>query len=174
VDFTGLLPKQQRGRTPEARPRQVAAAPRHEIALLCLLALRDVEARNFLLTQDWREVMEETPGSEMLGTILGSDLRPDDPASLNRFMSSLPAADESLVSAWLLQKMPPNAEAVARDWWWGLRQPALRRRLLAAESGLKLPQLSPGEVVTLQKQVVDLRGQLDQLSPFSPQQAQES
>ena len=61
--------------------------------------------------------MEETPGSEMLATILASDLRPDDPASLNRFMSSLPAAEESLVSAWLLQKMPPNAEAVARDWW---------------------------------------------------------
>jgi DNA primase len=174
ADFTALLPKQQRGRTPEARPRQVAPAPRHEIAMLCLLALRDVEARNFLLAHDWREVLEETPGSEMLGTILGSDLRPDDPASLNRFMSSLPAADESLVSAWLLQKMPPNAEAVARDWWWGLRQPALRRRLQAAESRLKLPELSAGEVVTLQKQVVDLRGQLDQLSPFSPQQAQES
>jgi hypothetical protein len=83
-------------------------------------------------------------------------------------MSSLPAADESLVSAWLLQKMPPNAEEVARDWWRGLRQPVLRRRLQAAESRLKLPQLSAGEVVTLQKQVVDLRGQLDQLSQLSP------
>ena len=45
---------------------------------------------------------------------------------------------------------------------------SLRRRLQAAESRLKLPQLSPGEVVTLQKQVVDLRGQLDQLSQLSP------
>ena len=72
--------------------------------------------------------MEETPGGELLATILASDLRPDDPASLNLFMASLPAGEESLVSAWLLQKMPPNAEAVARDWWQGLRQPALRRR----------------------------------------------
>ena len=78
--------------------------------MLCLLALRDVEARNFLLAQDWPEVLAETPGSEMLGTILGNDLHPEDPASLNRFMSSLAAADESLVSGWLLQKMPPNAE----------------------------------------------------------------
>ncbi len=92
-DFTALLPKQQRsGRTAETRPLQIGPAPRHEIAMLCLLALRDVEARNFLLTQDWREVLTETPGSEMLGTILGSELHPDDPASLNRFMSSLPAA----------------------------------------------------------------------------------
>ena len=169
ADFTALLPKQPRsGRTPETRPPRAGPAPRHEVAMLCLLALRDAGARNFLLAQDWREVLTETPGSEMLGTILGSELQPDDPASLNRFMASLPAADESLVSAWLLQKVPPNAEEVARDWWRGLRQPVLRRRLQTAESRLKLPQLSPGEVVMLQKQVVDLRGQLDQLSQLSP------
>ena len=47
--------------------------------MLCLLALRDVDAHNFLLTQDWREVVAETPGSEMLSRILESGLRPDDP-----------------------------------------------------------------------------------------------
>jgi DNA primase len=174
ADFTNLLPKPQRSRTPESRPYIVAPAPSHEIAMLCLLALRDAATRDFLLAQDWTEVMQETPGSELLATILGSELRPDDPAALNRFLSSLPAAEESLVSGWLLQKMPPNAEAVARDWWGGLRQPALRRRLQAAESRLRLPQLSAGEVVALQKQVVDLRGQLDQFSPFSPPHALES
>jgi DNA primase len=174
-DFANLLPKPQRTRTPSgAPPRAMAPAPRHEIALLCLLALRDVGARNFLLAQDWPEVIEETPGSEMLARIFSSDLRPEDPASLNLFMSSLPAAEESLVSGWLLQKMPSNAEAVARDWWQGLRQPALRRRLQAAESRLKLPRLSAGEVAALQKQVVDLRGQLDDFSRFSPVRALES
>jgi DNA primase len=113
-------------------------------------------------------VVKETPGSEMLERILKSDLRPNDPASLNLFMSSLPAEEESLVSAWLLQKIPPNAETVARQWWQGLRQPALRRRLQAAQSRMKLPGLSAGEVVALQKQVVDLREQLDDFSRFSP------
>jgi DNA primase len=175
TDFANLLPKPQRMRSAAATaPRPVAPAPRHEIALLCLLALRDVEARNFLLAQNWAEVIEETPGSEILARILGSDLQPDEPASLNLFMSTLTAAEESLVSAWLLQKMPPNAEAVARDWWDGLRQPALRRRLQAAESRLKLPRLTPGEVAALQKQVVDLRGQLDDFSRFSPVRALES
>ena len=171
--------------------------------MLCLLALRDVDAHDFLLTQDWREVVAETPGSEMLARILESGLRPDDPASLNRFMSSLAPAEESLVSVWLLQKMPPNAETVAREWWHGLRLPALRRRLQAAESRLKLPRLSVGEEIALQreifelrlralesqmqqpglgeseaaaleKQVVDLRGQLDDFSRFSPARALES
>ncbi|HEY5036909.1 MAG TPA: hypothetical protein VII74_07250, partial [Chthoniobacterales bacterium] len=87
--------------------------------------------------------------------------------------ASLPAEEESLVSGWLLQKTPPQAETVAREWWQGLRQPALRRRLQAAESRLKLPQVSAGEVVALQKQVVDLRGQLDDFSRFSPSRSQE-
>ncbi|HEV8422896.1 MAG TPA: hypothetical protein VGQ40_06095, partial [Chthoniobacterales bacterium] len=74
---------------------------------------------------------------------------------------------------WILQKLPPNADKVARDWWQGLRQPALRRRLQAAQSRMKLPGLSPGEVVALQKQVVDLREQLDDFSRFSPSRALE-
>ena len=72
-------------------------------------------------------------------------------------MSSLDPAEESLVSAWLLQKMPPNAETVAREWWHGLRLPALRRRLQAAESRLKLPQLSIGEEIALQREIFELR-----------------
>ena len=142
--------------------------------MLCLLALRDTAALDFLRTQEWETVIEETPGSEILGRILGSELRPDDPVSLSLFTSSLGPAEESLVSGWLLQKIPPNAEAVARDWWQGLRQPALRRRLQATESRLRLPGLSAGEVVALQKQVVDLRGQLDDFSRFSPSHTLES
>jgi DNA primase len=169
ADFAALLPKAPRTlRAEAAAPRAVAPAPRHEIAMLCLLALRDTGARRFLQSQDWAEVVKETPGSEMLERILKSDLRPNDPASLNLFMSSLPAEEESLVSAWLLHKIPPNAETVARQWWQGLRQPALRRRLQAAQSRMKLPGLSAGEVVALQKQVVDLREQLDDFSRFSP------
>jgi DNA primase len=168
TDFAALLPKPQRTGMTEKVPRIAPPAPRHELAMLCLLALRDVDARNFLLAENWQEVVRETPGAEILGKILASDLRPDDPASLNLFMSSLPAGEESLVSAWLLRRVPPNAGTVAREWWAGLRLPTLRRRLQAAESRLKLPQLSPGDVVALQKQVVDLRGQLDDFSRLSP------
>ncbi len=168
-DFANLLPRAARNWTPnEPRLRTVAPAPRHEIAMLCLLALRNGEARDFLLAQDWRDVVEETPGTEMLGKILESELRPDEPASLNLFLSELASEEESLVSGWLMQKMPANAEIVAREWWQGLRTPAVRRRLQAAESRLKLPQITAGEVVILQKQVVDLRGQLDDFSRFSP------
>src|SRR2546430_4349315 len=81
----------------------MAPAPRHDIAMLCLLALRDEAARDFLRQQNWREILAHVPDAEILAHILESDLRPDDPASLNVFMVTLSPAEERLVSSWLLQ-----------------------------------------------------------------------
>ena len=165
-DFQSLLARPVRERLPgsaEGRERP-APAPRHDVAMLCLLALRDAEARRFLLGESWREVLAQTPDAETLLRILESDLRPEEPASINVFMASLPTEDEALVSSWLLQKMPPNGAAVAQDWWRGLKQSAIRRQLQVAEGRMKIPQLSAGELTNLQKEVVDLKGQLDELS----------
>lgn len=168
-DFEALLSRPARDRAPsEAADRpQPAPAPRHDIAMLCLLALRDSEARAFLLGENWHEVLAETPNAEMLVWILGSDLRPDDTASINVFMSALPPGEEALVAAWLLQRLPPNGAAVAKDWWAGLQQAAVRRQLQIAEGRMQIPQLSAGEMTSLQKQVVDLKAQLHELSAFS-------
>jgi DNA primase len=169
-DFEQLLAKPGRERfsiddeTPQ--PERVPA-PRHDVAMLCLLALRHEEAREFLLTQDWRQMLSHTPDAQMLGRILESDLRPDDPASLNAFMASLTPGEEALVSGWLLQKMPPNGLEVAQGFWNGLRQAALRRQLQIAEGRMKLPRLTTGEAVNLQKQILDLTEQLRELSAFS-------
>jgi hypothetical protein len=150
---------------PERPPAQ--AAPPHDIAILCLLALRDDAARNFLLEQNWREVLAQTPGAELLVRILESDLRPEDTASLNAFMATLSSQEERLVSGWLLRKVPDNPLDIVHGWWNGLRQAVLRRQLQVAEGRLKLPQLSAGELLNLQKQILDLRQQLHELSQLS-------
>jgi hypothetical protein len=89
-------------------------------------------------------------------------------------MATLNPAEESLVSSWLLQKVPPNAGLVVEEWWRGLQQAVLRRQLQVAESRMKLPQLSTGEVVNLQKQILDLRKQLHELPQFSPAPANDT
>jgi DNA primase len=169
ADFENLVPKTFRAR-PAEEDRAVptaAPAPRHDIAMLCLLALRDEEARAFLLAQEWGDILAETPDSHLLVQILESDFRPDDPASLNAFMSGLSPENEALVSSWMMKKKPGNPVAVARDWWNGLQQAGLRRKLQVAEGRIKLPQLTAGEVVTLQKQILDLGEQLREISQFS-------
>lgn len=168
-DFEQLLTKPSRERfsTDDSPAPERTAAPRHEVAMLCLLALRHAEAREFLQAQNWKELLAQTPDAEILGRILESDLRPDDPASLNAFMAGLSSGDEALVSSWLLQKMPPNGLDVAKGWWNGLRQATLRRQLQIAEGRMKLPRLTTGEAVNLQKQILDLTEQLRELSKFS-------
>jgi len=143
--------------------------PRHDIAMLCLLALRDKKAREFLCGQNWREVLGQVPDGEILVRILKSDLRPDEAASLNAFMVTLSPPEERLVSSWLLQRVPPNAGAMVERWWLGIRQAVLRRQLDVAANQIKLPNLSTGDVVNLQKQILDLQEQLHELSrPAGP------
>ena len=167
-EFEKLTSKPRSERSSENRPAPSAAiAPRHDIAVLCLLALRDEAARKFLLEQNWRELLPQISGAELLTRILDGELRPDDPVSLNSFMSQLTAAEEGLVSAWLMQKMPANAIQVAEGWWKGLIQATLRRQLEIAETRIRLPQLTTGEVVNLQKEIVDLREQLHHISGLS-------
>jgi hypothetical protein len=132
--------------------------------MLCLLALRDEEARNFLRAQNWRAVLEQVPDAEILLRILESDLHPEDAASLSAFMAALSAADEALVSSWLVQRAPTSAATMVEQWWLGIRQSVLRRQLDVAKDRIKLPQLSTGDIVNLQKQILDLQQQLHELS----------
>src|SRR5438034_856317 len=96
ADFGTLLSTRPRGTAssegPESARAQAAPGPRHDIAMLCLLALRDEPARKFLLAQNWRETLEQAPDAEILIRILQSELHPDDPASLSAFMATLPPA----------------------------------------------------------------------------------
>jgi len=167
-DFESLLAKHSRAPSQPASSNapetHTAPAPPHDIAMLCLLALRDEVARNFLLAQRWRETLEQVPDAGILVRILESELEPDDTASLNAFMATLSPEEERLVSAWLLQKIPAATETVVEKWWQGICQNVVRRRLETAKARIKLPGLSAGEVVILQKQILDLQGQLHEFS----------
>src|SRR6266487_1422622 len=141
-----------------------APAPRHDISMLCILALRDETARDFLRQQNWTEILTQMPDADILMRILESDFRAGDAASLNAFMVTLSPADERLVSSWLLQRMPPNAGAMVEEWWLGIRQAVLRRQLSVATNQIKLSELSTGDIINLQKQILDLQEQLHELS----------
>jgi len=171
ADFGTLLSTRPRGtassEAPESAHAQAGPRPRHDIAMLCLLALRDEAARSVLLAQNWRETLEQVPDAEILIRILQSELHPDDPASLSAFMASLSPGEEALVSAWLLQKVPADAETMVEKWWLGIRHAMLRRRLAAAQNRIKLPELSTGDIVNLQKQILDLTQELHQLPKLS-------
>ena len=168
-DFQALFPKQSRSSGIHSDQSRSGATvpPRHDVAMLCLVALRDEAARDFLREQNWREILAQVPAAEILVRILESDLRPSDAASLNAFMATLSPADEGLVSSWLLQKVPPNAGTMVEEWWFGIRQGVLHRQLEVAKNRIRLPQLSAGEQVNLQKEILDLLKELRELPKLS-------
>jgi DNA primase len=166
-EFAALVPKQIRKATTGATTerRQQLVAP-NDIALLCILALRSEEAHEFLRAENWREVLSQLPSTYFLQRILESEVRPNDAASLNAFLASLEPEEENIISGWLHLKTPPNAVAVP---WLRLRQSALRRQLDVAKDRIRLPELSTGDIINLQKQILDLQEQLHELSqPAGP------
>ena len=163
-DFETLLPKRRAEATANTDgTRPLAPAPRHDVAMLCLLALRDADARNFLHAQKWREILEQVPDTEILIRILESEFEPGDTASLNAFMATLSPEEERLISSWLMQKMPAATETMVEKWWQGICQSVVRRRLETAKNRIKVAGLSAGEVLNLQKQILDLQEQLHEL-----------
>jgi len=161
-EFAALVPKQIRKTTTGATTerRQQLVAP-NDIALLCILALRSEEAHEFLRAENWREVLSQLPSTYFLQRILESEVRPNDAASLNAFLASLEPEEENIISGWLHLKTPPNIVAVP---WLRLRQSALRRQLDVAKDRIRLPELSTGDIINLQKQILDLQEQLHELS----------
>jgi DNA primase len=179
AEFEALVPKTSReGFTPrENAPPAGTILPPQGMAMLCLLALRDPEAREYLQAQPWKETLAEADDGELLIRILEADLHPDDPASITSFMAGLSAEDEALVSFWvrqtltengIVQKYPLKGLEVAKGWWNGLRRASLVRQVQTVKDRMRLPQTTPGEVLHLQKEILDLQEQLRDVSQLLP------
>jgi len=164
-DFENLVPRSVPRPTAELPRDMDSIAPSQTIKQLSVLALRDSEVRDFLLAQEWREVLAQTPGAELLGRILSADIHVEDSATVSSFLASLEPHEEAVVSGWIASKRIAYTDRnLAHEWWYSLAAESVRRQLEALKSKMRLPQLSQGDVVNLQKQILDLREQLHELS----------
>lgn len=137
--------------------------------LLVTVALHDADARAWLLEEEWRERLEAEPGTELLVHVLEADLRPEDPASIQAFLTTLEAADEARITTILDDKSPTHGLAIARDCWNELEKRQIRRRIDAIYAKLRTPDLQEDEATLLQKEVLDRQKRLlDIAPPLSP------
>jgi DNA primase len=151
------------------------------IEQLCRLALCDVEFRNFLLTQDWRRILAKYESGSALGFILEAQFDVTERDSIEAFLNSVDEGERPFYSHLLTEKRPeekipgrkswkrPEIDTMrlGKQWWTGLQMDGLRRELKRIETLMAQPNLSTGEVVNLQKQILDLTEQLRELSQFS-------
>ena len=165
ADLKNLIPAVATRLTGSVERAIESVASPQNIKQLCILALRDSEVRNFLLAQPWRQMLAKTPGTELLCHILSAEVRPEDPATVASFLASLEPEDEAVVSNWISTKRIPYTDrGLAYQWWQSLTAEPLERELEALKNKIRLPNLSAGEVVNLQKQILDLQEQLHEFS----------
>lgn len=139
------------------------------IRLLALVALRDAAAREWLLDESWDRMLGDDPEAVLLVKILGSDLDPAEPSSIHVFLSTLEAAEESVISGLLEDKAPGSPLTIAHDCWRELERRQIRRRIDSLLARQRNPNLPESEQTNLQKQILDLKNRLSDIArPLSP------
>jgi DNA primase len=145
---------------------------------LCRLALRNPEFREFLVSQDWRRVLAEREWGELLAAILQAEFDVTKPESIDAFLNSVDEAKRIFFSHLLTEKLPtekapgrkgwikPKIDTmrVGRESWTCLQRDGLQRELTRAKTRIAQPNVTAGEIVNLQKQILDLQEQLHEFS----------
>ena len=145
---------------------------------LCRLALRNPEFREFLRSQDWQRVLVEHEWGTLVICILEAQLNVTKPDSIDAFLNSLDETERSFFSHLLTEKLSTEKEPGRKGWikpeidtmrvgkesWSFLQRDTLRRELKRVETLMAQPNVSPGDIINLQKQILDLQEQLHELS----------
>jgi DNA primase len=176
---------------PAIPTREIAAPVANRIVLrvpqvieeLCRLALRNPEFREFLLSQDWRRVLVEHEWGELLGAILGAEFDATKAESIGAFLNSVDETKRIFFSHLLTEKLPTEKAPGRKGWvkpkidtmrvgkesWTGLQRDSFQRELTRAKTQIAQPNVTTGDIINLQKQILDLQEQLRELSqPAGP------
>jgi DNA primase len=136
---------------------------------LAVLALRDPASRAWLLAQGWDRVLDDgNPASALLTKILGAEFRPDDPASLNGWLATLPVHEESSLFSALTRPLPKEGKVMAEDCWYSLERATLLQQRQVLETRFRNPALTPEQQIALHEKIHSLHRQLAALPPPRP------
>ncbi len=139
------------------------------IQLLAQVALRDAAAREWLLEEPWDRMLADDPDAALLVKILGAHFDPSDPTTIHVFLTTLDAAEESLVSGFLASKAPDHPMLVAHDCWRELERRQIRRRMEALKARQRTPNLAYEEVAKLHEEILQLQKRLSEIArPLPP------
>jgi DNA primase len=124
---------------------------------LLLLSMRHAVSRMWLQAQSWDRVLDDgTAGSALLYAVLNADFRPDEPASVSAFLSTLPAEQEAALVPILARPLPGEPKILAEDCWHELERREVAKRRQAIEARLRAPGLSAEEQTRLHQQIIEI------------------
>jgi DNA primase len=131
--------------------------------MICRLAILSPEARVWLASQSYDNLTQLDPELSLLEKIIPpliglEDLKP------SALLSLLPLDIQSLVSGWELDRLPAEPLRSAQGAIRGLRLNILKKKQALLTLELRNPELTSQKIVALQKEILDVRALIDDLS----------
>lgn len=154
------LPEESGVETPvHAIPLKVSASTE----LICRLGLISGDVRAWILSQKDPSPSDLDPELALLGILLPplSELSDSSPSSI---LALIPHDYQSLVSGWELEKFPVDPLEAVRDAFRNLRVIDLKKRQQAAAVRFASPGLTSGEMIAIQKEILDIQTLIHDLS----------
>ena len=147
--------------TPSASRNKLKVSASTE--MICRLAILSHESREWLASQSYDALARLDPELSLLEKIIPPLINLDDPTP-SALLSLLPLDIQSMVSGWELDRIPADPLRSAQDAIRGLRLNILKNQQALLVLELRNPELTSQKVVALQKEILDVRALIDDLS----------
>ena len=159
------VPLQENEPTPWANPIPTSTITKVSASteLICRLAILSPEARQWLDTQTYAALAELDPELSLLEAIIPPLMASPSP-SPSALISLLSPDLQALVSGWKPGKTPEDPLRSVQDAIWRLKLNMLRKRHDSLTLELRNPTLTTQNMESLQKEILDLRAVMNDLS----------
>ena len=145
--------------TPPAAPTVIN---NRTVRLLCKALLIDASTRNSIAASPIPKFFDNIAETELLITIWRADVDPDSHASVNAFISTLTSQDQQCINGIMNEDSATINADLAQECLQALNRKSIENQIATTKARMGGLDLQPSELESLGKQLLDLRGQLNE------------
>ncbi len=160
----GHLPQRHGAPTPDpvsAPPAAPTVIDNRTIRLLCKALLSDEQTRASVVADPIPAFFTNLAETELLTTIWKATIDPSSHASVNAFIATLSPADQQCLNKLMNEDSATISPDLARECLRALNRQSVQNQISMTKAKMGSPNLPPAELESLGKQLLDLRGQLN-------------
>ena len=145
-----------------ARSSSPVTIENRSIRLLCKGLLTDGETRRHVTARPIPDFFENLPGTEIVAQVWRADLDADSHASVNAFLGTLDPGQQQCLARLVAEDSTSVTPELADACLAALRRQSIKNQIAVTKSRLNSSDLTPEEDERLNKQLLDLRAQLNE------------
>ena len=146
--------------SPEFGSEEGSEITNRSIRMLCKALLTDVTTRETFTEHPVPEYFEFLGETELLTKIWRASIDPSSPASVNAFIGTLHPIEQNHALRMMMEEGANITPELATECLKKLKKLSVQNQIAGIKAKLGAPNLPPEAVLLLNKQLLDLRGQL--------------